>query len=220
MIPSSPPSLPPDPRRPYFDQIAPLWDRVGPNPDLTLKRLHALRPRLALAPGLNLLEVGCGTGQITGWLLAQVQPGSVVAVDFSESMLAQAGRRGVETTFLLHDICAGPLPHGPFDVAFCFHVFPHFRDPQVALRHLAQALVPEGRLLVVHLSGRDALNAFHAGLDAPVREDRLPGATEWAGLLADAGFHPALELDRPDLFLLEARRAVSTQSDPNERLPR
>jgi ubiquinone/menaquinone biosynthesis C-methylase UbiE len=205
----------PDPRQSYFDQLAPRWDRVGPDPALTIERLDTLRPRLGLAPGMNVVEIGCGTGQVTGWLLDQVRPGHLVAVDFSEGMLAEARRRGVDARFITHDICAEPLPGGPFDVAFCFHAFPHFRDPRIALRHLAQVLTPGGRLLVLHLSGSEPLNSFHASLEGAVQGDRLPAASEWPGLLGDAGLELCAVTDQADLFLLEAVRDRSPHPSPS-----
>lgn len=202
-----PPAGADDPRRAYFDQQAPAWDRSGPDPAATLRRMDALAERLALRPGEDLLEVGCGTGQLTGWLVGRVRPGRVTAVDFAPAMLERARARGVDAAFRLLDICREPPGEAAFDVAFCFHAFPHFRDPAAALRHLRRALRPTGRLLIVHLAGSAALNAFHAQLGGPVGRDRLPPAPEWPALLAPAGLRLDHVVDRDDLFLLTARPA-------------
>jgi len=73
--------------------------------------------------------VGCGTGQITGWLAARVKPGRVMAADFSPAMLAQARGRGLHADFVLLDICRDGPVRRRFDVVLCFHSFLHFRDP-------------------------------------------------------------------------------------------
>lgn len=195
-----------DPRIAYFDQLAPRWDTQCSNPAAVLQRLEELRPRLLLQPGQRLLEVGCGTGQITGWLAGQVAPGRVVAVDFSPAMLALARGRGVAADFYEADVCQGPPPGGPFDVVLCFNAFPHFRDQDSALRHLAAVLKPEGVLLILHLCGSEALNQFHHQLQAPVNHDHLPPLDCWPVMLRDAGLNYEEGMDQEDLFWVKARR--------------
>lgn len=196
----------PDPRRGFFDAQAPTWDRTGPDPAATLARLRALDGRLGLRAGQSVLEVGCGTGQITGWLVDKVRPGRVVAVDFAPAMLEQARARGVAAEFRLLDICVEEPARERFDRVFCFSAFPHFRDPQAALRQMGRYLADCGELIVLHLSGSAELNAFHASLSGPVNQDRLPPAPEWPGLLAATGWEALVLEDRPELFLLRARR--------------
>lgn len=200
-------SAAPDPRIAYFDQLAPRWDTQCSQPAAVLQRLTELRPRLPFQPGHRLLEVGCGTGQITGWLAETVAPGRVTAMDFSPAMLDLARARGVVADFYQGDICQGPPPGGPFDVALCFNAFPHFRDQDAALRHLAAALRAGGQLVVLHLCGSEALNQFHHQLNPPVNHDHLPPLDCWPLMLRDAGLVYAEGVDQPDLFLIRAVRA-------------
>lgn len=204
--PASGASALPDPRRAYFDQQAASWDRSGPDPAATLRRLQALEDRLALRPGTDLLELGCGTGQITGWLADCVRPGRVVGADFSPAMLAQARARGVAAEFMQLDICGDQEMDRLFDRVLCFHAFPHFRDPHAALRNIARQLRAGGQLLVVHLTGSAQLNSFHRQLGGPVGGDHLPAATVWPGLLAPAGLRLLEAVDREDLFLVRAEK--------------
>ncbi len=44
--------------------------------------------------GNALIEVGCGTGQLTRWLADRVRPGRVVAIDFSPRMIEKASAAG------------------------------------------------------------------------------------------------------------------------------
>ncbi|MBN2505504.1 MAG: class I SAM-dependent methyltransferase [Verrucomicrobia bacterium] len=213
MKPASPRSAPPaDPRIAFFDRQAPTWDQTGPDPAVTLRRLDELEGRLDLRPGLDLLEVGCGTGQITGWLAARVKPGKVVAADFSPGMLAQARARGVDAEFVLRDICRHKPASRRFDVVLCFHSFPHFRDPKAALRQIARLLNPGGRLLVVHLSGSAPLNALHRRVGGPVGHDHLPPARQWAALLRPLRMEVMEAVDRRDLFLLKAALPARSRS--------
>jgi SAM-dependent methyltransferase len=196
----------PDPRIAYFDQLAPVWDTECSQPETTRQRLAALDGELGLAPGLRVLELGCGTGQITDWLAGRVRPGRVVGADFSPAMLAAARRRGVDAEFRLLDICAGEPAAGEFDLVLCFNAFPHFRDQPLALRRITRCLKPAGGLTILHLAGSAQINTFHAGLREPVCHDRLPAAGDWPALLRQAGLDLASLTDREDLFLLRATR--------------
>ena len=194
-----------DPRIAFFDQHAPTWDQTGPDPAATLRRLQELNGRLELRAGLEVLEVGCGTGQITRWLADLVKPGKVVAVDFSPAMLAQARARGVDADFVLMDICREEPVERQFDVVLCFHSFPHFRDQAAALRQIARLLKPGGQLLVLHLVGSAQLNGFHDRVGGPVGHDHLPPAPQWPDLLRPLGLQVTEDVDREDLFLVKAR---------------
>lgn len=192
-----------DPRIAFFNHHAPTWDHNGDDTTQTLKRLEALRERLALRPGQDLLELGCGTGRLTPWLAESVHPGHVVAADFSPEMLTQAQARKTAADFWLLDICSTPPAADLFDVVFCFNAFPHFRDKPQALRNISSLLKPAGRLLIVHLTGSAHLNHFHSRLAHPVCHDLMPSQEEWPGLLNTAGLRLHSLVDEPDLFLLE-----------------
>jgi len=193
-----------DPRVAFFDQLAPRWDAECSHPAETLRRLAELNGSLSFLPGHDLLEVGCGTGQLSGWLASTVAPGRVVAVDFSPGMLAEARRRSLPVEFLLLDICSEPVPARQFDRVLCFNAFPHFRDKPAALRHLAASLKPCGRLIIVHLAGSAELNCFHQKVDGPVSHDLLPSADAWPGLLAPHRLRQLSFVDQPGLFLFQA----------------
>ena len=196
-----------DPRIAYFDGLAARWDDEEPSAATMTARLADHADLLGLTPGEALLEVGCGTGKTTAWLAARVAPGRVTAVDFAPEMIARAAAKGIDAEFRCLDVCADDLGTGQYDVILCFHSFPHFRDQPAALRRVARALRPGGRLIVMHLAGSEPLNRFHAGVDGPVSVDVLPGAEAWDPLLARAGLVQRTLIDREDLFFLDARPA-------------
>ncbi len=192
-----------DPRVAFFNRHADSWDEDVSAIDSNIRRLGELRDAMGLHAGMDLLEVGCGTGQITGWLCEAVAPGKVTAVDFSEVMLATARAKDIDADFCLMDICAD-RPVGEFDVVLCFHCFPHFRDQPAALRNLSSALKPGGSLVVMHLVGSKAINAFHNGVGGAVADDILPTGGEWDDLLSHANLKFTELTDRDDLFILRA----------------
>lgn len=199
---------PPDPRMTFFDELAPRWDEVGQDPAETVRLVAEHRELLGLKPGEDLLEVGCGTGQLTGWLAEQVAPGRVVAVDFAASMLELARRKHPSVGFQHADACHDDLGRDCYDVILCFHSFPHFRDQAAAIGNFAQSLRAGGRLLVMHLAGAEEVNAFHDGVGGVITGDHLPPAPAWTPMLEHAGFALQQLIDRPGLFFLQAVRGA------------
>jgi SAM-dependent methyltransferase len=193
-----------DPRIAFFDHHAPTWDDDGDDAARTLARLDEMKDRLGLCAGQDVLEVGCGTGRITGWLGQAIYPGRVTAVDFSPAMLEQAKKRNLSVEFRLVDMCGGIQMEDLFDVVFCFNAFPHFRDQSMALSNIRRLLKRDGQLIILHLAGSLELNDFHSRLSHPVCHDHLPSSERWPGLLDQANLSLLGLTDEPGLFLLKA----------------
>jgi SAM-dependent methyltransferase len=70
-----------------------------------------------------LLDVGCGTGATDELLLPHVE--SLVGVDTSEEMIAQAGLRNPAGRYRAYDGCCLPFGNGSFDVVFAICVLHH-----------------------------------------------------------------------------------------------
>lgn len=192
-----------DPRIAFFDRLASTWDAEEQNAAETIERLESLHGLLALRPGETVLEVGCGTGQLTRWLADRVCPGGVVAIDFSPEMIRKASSKG-GAEFRVANVCQDDLGRARFDVALCFHSFPHFHDQSAALRNLARCLKPLGRLIVLHLQNRTKINAFHQSVGGAVATDLLPADHQWEAWLGMAGLSKPTIIDGPDLFFLQA----------------
>ncbi|MBN1853043.1 MAG: class I SAM-dependent methyltransferase [Pirellulales bacterium] len=202
------PSVGDDPRIAFFNGLANRWDTTGQDPHMTICQVASHADRLQLRSGNDLLEVGCGTGQLTGWLAEQVAPGRVVAIDFAAEMLDEARRKKIPAEFRCRDICRDDIGISCFDVVLCFHSFPHFRDPVAAIRNSTRSLRPVGRFLVMHLSSRTKINAFHHDVGSAVGGDRLPADGTWHQMLSEVGWKVHDLVDEEDLFFLEAARAT------------
>jgi SAM-dependent methyltransferase len=103
---------------------------------------------LNLAPGMHVLDAGCGTGEALAWLHEQVAPnGTVVGVDLSAAHLEAARdhlRPGV--TILQADLLGAPLPVQSFDFIWCVNTIHHLRDPLQGINRLSSLLRPGGRI--------------------------------------------------------------------------
>ena len=128
----------------------------APHPLITRARLREiLEPR----PGERLLEVGPGTGYYTLDVAEWVKPDGLLDIlDLQPEMLAhtmrRAGERGLSNvTPTQSDATAMPYDDGTFDAAFLVTVLGEIPDQDAALRELARALKPGGRLVVGELLG-------------------------------------------------------------------
>jgi len=102
--------------------------------------------------GLDVLELGCGTGKNTTWLAGLAR--SVVAIDASPGMLAIARERvtSPHVRFIEHNICARlPIDDLSVDVAVIDLVLEHIQRIGDVFAEAARVLRPSGRLFVCEL---------------------------------------------------------------------
>lgn len=129
-----------------------------------------------LAPGMSLLDVGCGPGTITTGLAERVAPGPVTAVDTAAGSLAEAEQtataRGLANiTFAAGDVHALSYPGGSFDVVHAHQVLQHVADPVLALREMRRVGKPGG-LVAARDADYEAMTWYPA----------VPALDEWLAL--------------------------------------
>jgi demethylmenaquinone methyltransferase/2-methoxy-6-polyprenyl-1,4-benzoquinol methylase len=145
----------------------------------------------AIAPGQRILEPGCGTGRLTAVLATAVgDTGSVVALDISVRMVQAArellaGRTNVQVMHTALEDFRGAARR--FDRIVCHQVFPHFDDPAVAVRRMADLLAPSGLVVVAHFINVAEVNDRHRKAGTAVARDRLPDPAKMWRLFAAAG---------------------------------
>ncbi len=141
-----------------FNEIAEEYDRHRPAyPDALVDRACEVA---ALAPGAMVLEIGCGTGQLTRSLLERGL--RVTAVEPGERLIARAREQLEdvgEVRFVGARLEETSVPSAHFQAAFSASAI-HWVDPDVSWRKIADALIDGGTVALVSYFGvEDARSA-------------------------------------------------------------
>ena len=134
-----------------FDEIAAEYDRHRPAyPDELVDQACQVA---GIGRGDQVLEVGCGSGQLTRGLLARGL--HVTALEPGKSLIALA-KRNLEGAGAVEFVNAqfedALLPREQFQAVFSASAF-HWVDPKVSWRKTADVLVPGGTLALVQYCG-------------------------------------------------------------------
>jgi SAM-dependent methyltransferase len=134
-----------------FDEIAAEYDRHRPAyPDNLIDQACQVA---GVGSGDLVLEVGCGSGQLTRALLARGL--HVTAVEPGQNLIALA-RRNLDGAGAVEFVNAqfedAPLPREQFQAVFSASAF-HWVDPEVSWQKAADVLVPGGTLALVQYFG-------------------------------------------------------------------
>lgn len=108
--------------------------------------------KLDLKKGENVLDIGCGDGRVTAEIARQVQPGLVIGVDSSQSMVDLAGERFSRNNYSnLSFQCVDARElnfDNQFDVITSNAVLHWIDDHLSVLRGIYKALKPGGRVIL------------------------------------------------------------------------
>lgn len=144
----------PDFVRRLFDRSARDYDRIDAVASLgtgSWYRRKVLR-EAGLAPGMRVLDVGCGTGLVALPAAEIVGPeGRVLGVDPNAAMREVARRHGKFETV---DGVAESLPveDAQYDVVTLGYALRHVDDLATAFAEFHRALVPGGRVLIMEIT--------------------------------------------------------------------
>ncbi|MBI5536961.1 MAG: class I SAM-dependent methyltransferase [Deltaproteobacteria bacterium] len=193
----------------FFDGIADKWDGWDDLEALG-RKLDAGLAQMGVGPEETIVDVGCGTGNLTQALLRRLGPrGRVVAVDLSPRMIEVARGKVADERVTWHVADARRLPLGSdsFDRVVCYSVWPHFDDVAETGAELARVLRSNGSLHVWHLIGRARVNEIHASAGPAVHNDILVPAADTAEVLARLGFEVTQTIDTDTHYLVSATKA-------------
>ncbi|KAF9485893.1 S-adenosyl-L-methionine-dependent methyltransferase [Pholiota conissans] len=163
---------------------------------------------LAAQPGERILDIGCGSGELTMMIqliVEQKEGGAVVGTDFSESMVKKALQNGVKNAFVAdaQDLVlpdGDPTMQGKYDAVFSNAAL-HWckRDPLGVLVGARKVLKPGGRI-AAEMGGFMNVIGIRATLHDIIRSKGrdpeeldpwyFPSPEDYGRLLITAGFEP------------------------------
>ncbi|PYM28879.1 MAG: class I SAM-dependent methyltransferase [Candidatus Rokuibacteriota bacterium] len=155
------------PTREGYDRWAAIYDDED-NPLVLLEDAH-LAPLLGDVRGLDVVDLGCGTGRRTLRLAAA--GARVTAVDFSEGMVAKARAKPGwgRVRFVAHDLTR-PLPFADraFDRVLSFLVLDHLADVATFFAECRRVCRGDGFVLVSSFHPAMMLRGIQARFTDPV----------------------------------------------------
>lgn len=104
-----------------------------------------------LAPGLRLLDIGCGPGSITAEFADRLGPtGSVLGIDYSADVIERARSHFGDSlaTFETMDLYELPIDNDTCDIVHAHQVLQHVTDPVAALHEMKRVAKPGGLIAV------------------------------------------------------------------------
>ena len=197
-----------DKHQQFFDSLAAEWDLNFTAEDL--ERLSRIVDRLGVTEGMDVLDLGCGTGVLFDLLRRKVaESGSVTGIDFSYQMAQQAHRNFPFSNVNVVDADAVNLPFADsaFDMAVAFSAFPHFSDQQKAINEVHRVLVNGGPFFIIHLISSKELSDIHHRVGGIVEHDEIPPETRLRDMLNSSKFTGISVEDHPGLYLAIARNS-------------
>jgi len=123
-------------------------------PDKAIASLH-------LAPGMNIGEIGAGTGFYALRIAKRIQPdGIYYANDIQQGMLdrlrtSAAAQKITNIKTLQGTQTDSRLPPGTLDYVLMVDVYHELSEPQAILRNIASALKPNGKLVLLEFRKED-----------------------------------------------------------------
>ena len=178
---------------------------------VTLGRARALRKmtveQALIKPGDSVLDVGCGTGEVTLLAKTRAKEGKAYGIDPAPEMIAvarrKAARKKLDVDFRVGVIEALPFPDASLDVVTSSLMMHHLPE-DLKVRGLAEiyrVLKPGGRLLIADFMRPTGSFLNHLFV-AFTRHQRLQsGVEDLQELLKTAGFNQITQLNQTILLI-------------------
>lgn len=189
----------------FFDTLAPSWDEneIRSTPE----RVKDILGKLPIAEGMDIIDLGTGTGVLVPYLSETVgQSGHVTAIDLSDGMLSIAQKKfghlpNVE--FLNLDFEEEQIP-GKYDIAFLYSVYPHLHAPADTIEWLFKMnMKPEGMIVIAFPSDENFINNIHH--EKKAEHDHLPPAHVLAEIIKNWGYKTEVVAENPDEYIVTVK---------------
>jgi ubiquinone/menaquinone biosynthesis C-methylase UbiE len=169
---------------PEWDQWVNAFERPGRE---VFDQRHAIVAAAGVRQGMDLADIGAGTGLFTRLFASQVGPeGTVYAVDISETFVRNILRTSTEQGLsnvkgIVNTARDAALPENSIDLAFLSDTYHHFEYPQDMLASIRHALRDGGRLVIVDfrrhpgVSSRWVMGHVRADMNEVIEEVKAAG---------------------------------------------
>jgi SAM-dependent methyltransferase len=145
----------------------------------TEERPDLLVKELGLRPGMNVADIGAGSGYLSRRMASLVGPGRVFAVDVQPQMVALLTELSQKSEFKNLVPVQGytddvKLPLASVDLAVMVDVYHELANPYEVMRTLIRALKPGGRVVLVEYRSEDPavpIKALHKMSEVQIRRE-------------------------------------------------
>ena len=113
----------------------------------------------------SILEIGCGPGNITRYILSQIPKGSITAIDVSENMIQLAKKNNPSADFQIMDCRSIDQIKTKFDGLICGFIIPYLaeKDCQKLIADCNELLNEEGVLYLSFVEGDQKDSGYISG---------------------------------------------------------
>ena len=167
----------------------------------------------AIKPGDSVLDVGCGTGEVTLRAKKRAGNGDVYGIDPAPEMVEvarkKAARKNLEIDFRVGVIEALPFPDSSLDVVTSSLMMHHLPDElkKRGLAEIYRVLKPGGRLLIADFMRPTGSLLNHLFIAFTRHRGLKTGIEDLQKLLNEAGFNQVKQLDG-NIFVIGFVRAT------------
>ena len=187
---------------PYYDFVTNL---------MTLGHARLLRrltvDNALIKPGDSVLDVGCGTGEVTLLAKTRAKAGKVYGIDPAPEMIAvarkKAGHKKLDIDFRVGVIESLPFPDSSIDVVTSSLMMHHLPE-DLKVRGLAEIyriLKPGGRLLIADFMRPTGSFLNHIFIAFTRHQGLKSGIEDMQKLLKAAGFNQVTQSDQNVLVI-------------------
>ena len=144
----------------FFNNISPYWNNTKDD----INVIKSLLQEAGIKKSEDTLDLGCGKGIITP-LIYEITKQKVVAIDVSNKMIDAA--KALHNSNNYEFICDDFYIHNfntTFDNIIIYNAYPHFLDVDLLAKKCYSLLNDDGKLVIMHSLGRNALNDHHSNI--------------------------------------------------------
>lgn len=178
--------------RKHWDRVAPVYDGWNKSYDTThFQRFSEAVKYTNLAPGQQVLDVWCRTGNASRYLLQSCPEIHYTGLELSLNMLGYARQKYPALNFVQGAMTHLPFSTASFDRVVSLETLEHLPDPLVFLQEMRRVLKPGGRLVMSLPPATAEWMTWlvdHLGVNHGEGPHRFLSSAEVKGLLELSGF--------------------------------